>query len=175
MKLLNVVYRLLIESTIQNPIVNFNDGRYNIKFILSRHAEERMTRKENDSEITLEELQDTINDAISKIENKAFVTTKRAILGPVVNGDIVIRDKKSGMTFKKPGQEFFIIKSETGLQIKCKVLNFNRNKGELEIIIKTLMKSKTEKLNFFNHHRNTLHLNIIESEIDSDYDFVIYV
>lgn len=175
MKLLNMVYRLLIESTIQNPIVNFNNAGYNIKFILSRHAEERMTRKENDSEITLEELQTTIMDAIPKIENKAFLSTKRAILGPVVNGDLIIRDKKSGVTFKKSGQEFFIVKNETGLQIKCKVLNFNKNKGELEIIIKTLMKSKTEQLNFYNHHRNALHLNIIESDDKLNDYLVIYV
>jgi hypothetical protein len=174
MKLLNVIYRLLIESIIQNPIINYNDGKNTIRFILSNHAEERMTRKENDSDITLEELQSVIMDALNKIEYKAFQATKRSILGPVVNGELIIKDFKGGSIVKRPGQEFFIIKNETGLQIKCKVLNFNRNQGELDIIIKTLMKSHTEKLNKYDHYRNTLHLNIIENYNHDDY-LIFYV
>jgi hypothetical protein len=175
MKLLNVMRELLVEFFGQFPIVDVNNGQYRIKFIMSVHAQERMTRKENDSDITVNEIEDVIKEALPKIENKAFLATKRMILGPVINNEISIRDRKSGMVVKKPSQEFFIIKKDTGLQIKCKVLNFNRNKGELEIIIKTVMKSHTNKLNVNNHHRNTLHLNIVETEFNLDEVMVIYL
>lgn len=175
MKILNVFKRVLLEGAIQNPIVNVTINNGKISFELSPHAEERMTRIENDSEITLEELKSAINEAIPKISMKAFVAEKRAIQGPVTNGKLYLKDFKSGKVIRREAQEFFIYKSETGLQIKCKVLNFNRNKGFLEIMIKTLMKSHKNKLKIYDHHRNTQHLNIFESlEDESDY-FVILI
>lgn len=175
MRLLNMVRELLVEFITQFPIVDVNTGEYRIKFIMSIHAQERMTRRENDSDITVDEIRDVIKEALPKIENKAFLATKRMILGPVINNEILVRDRKSGAVVKKPSQEFFIIKKDTGLQINCKVLNFNRNKGELEIIIKTVIKSHTNKLNVNNHHRNTLHLNIVETEFNLDKVMVIYL
>lgn len=175
MRLINVVRELLVEYFTPYPIVDVNMGKNRIKFIMTVHAQERMTRKENDSDITIDEIKNVITEALPKIEYKAFFASKRGILGPVINGEILNRDRKSGMVVKKPGQEFFIIKKDTGLQINCKVLNFNKNKGELEIIIKTLMKSHTENLNLHNHHRNTLHLNIIETDSKIEDVMVIYV
>ena len=49
------------------------------------------------------------------------------------------------------------------------------NNGEIEIIIKTLMKSHTNKLNINNSRRNTLHLNIVENLDDFDNYFTITV
>ena len=51
----------------------------------------------------------------------------------------------------------------------------NKNKGEIEIIIKTLMKSHTNQLNINNARRNTLHLNIVENLDDFDNYFTITV
>lgn len=175
MKILNIFKRVLLEGKIQNPIIDTSVNGNKISFELSPHAEERMTRVENDSEITLDELKRAINEAIPKISVKAFVAGKKAIQGPVTNGKLYLKDFKSGKVTRKEAQEFFIYKSESGLQIKCKVLNFNRNQGFLEIIIKTLMKSHTQKLKVYDHHRNTLHLNIIESVDDEGDYFVIII
>ena len=120
MKLLGILKNILFEEKISNPIVDVNLNDYKIRFILSTHAQERMTRKEN-------------------------------------------------------AQEFFIVKTDSGLQINCKVLNFNKNRGEIEIIIKTLMKSHTNQLNINNSRRNTLHLNIIENLDEFDNYFTITV
>jgi ribosomal protein S1 len=103
------------------------------------------------------------------------VVQKRAIQGPVINGTLLKKDFSSGQVKKENAQEFFIVKTDSGLQISCKVLNFNKNKGEIEIIIKTLMKSHTNKLNVNNANRNTLHLNIIENLNDFDNYFTITV
>ena len=175
MKLLGILKNILFEGEIGNPIIDVNVNDYEIRFILSNHAQERMTRKENDSDITIEEIKSAIEEAVPKITNKAFVVQKRAIQGPVINGTLLKKDFSSGQIKKENAQEFFIIKTESGLQISCKVLNFNKNKGEIEIIIKTLMKSHTNKLNVNNAHRNTLHLNIIENFDEFDNYFTITV
>ena len=175
MKLIGILKNILVEGEINNPIINVNLNDYKIKFILSNHAEERMTRKENDSDITIDEIKSAIEDAIPKITNKAFVVQKRAIQGPVIDGTLLKKDFSSGQTRKENAQEFFIVKTDSGLQINCKVLNFNKNRGEIEIIIKTLMKSHTNQLNINNARRNTLHLNIIENLDDFDNYFTITV
>ena len=175
MKLLGILKNILIGEEIDNPIINVNLNDYNIKFILSNHAQERMTRKENYSDITIDEITSALEEAIPKITNKAFVVQKRAIQGPVVNGTLFKKDFSSGQIKKENAQEFFIIKKDSGLQISCKVLNFNKNKGEIEIIIKTLMKSHTDKLNVNNANRNTLHLNIIENLDEFENYFIITI
>ena len=174
MKLLGIL-NILVEEQIDNPIVDVTLNDYKIRFILSTHAQERMTRKENDSDITIDEIKSAIKDAIPKITNKAFVVQKRAIQGPVINGTLLKKDFSSGQIRKENSQEFFIVKTDSGLQISCKVLNFNKNRGEIEIIIKTLMKSHTNKLNIDNPRRNTLHLNIIENMDEFDNYFTITV
>lgn len=174
MKLLGIL-NILVEEQIDNPIINVTLNDYKIKFILSNHAKERMTREENDSDITIGEIKSAIEDAIPKITNKAFVVQKRAIQGPVIDGTLLKKDFSSGQTRKENSQEFFIVKKDSGLQISCKVLNFNKNRGEIEIIIKTLMKSHTNDLNIDNPRRNTLHLNIIENFEESDNYFTITV
>ena len=174
MKLLGIL-NILVEEQIDNPIVDVTLNDYKIRFILSTHAQERMTRKENDSDITIDEIKSAIKDAIPKITNKAFVVQKRAIQGPVIDGTLLKKDFSSGQTRKENSQEFFIVKTDSGLQISCKVLNFNKNRGEIEIIIKTLMKSHTNKLNIDNPRRNTLHLNIIENIDEFDNYFTITV
>ncbi len=174
MKLLGIL-NILVEEQIDNPIVDVTLNDYKIRFILSTHAQERMTRKENDSDITIDEIKSAIKDAIPKITNKAFVVQKRAIQGPVIDGTLLKKDFSSGQTRKENSQEFFIVKTDSGLQISCKVLNFNKNRGEIEIIIKTLMKSHTNKLNIDNPRRNTLHLNIIENMDEFDNYFTITV
>ncbi len=93
----------------------------------------------------------------------------------MIDGTLLKKDFSSGQTRKENAQEFFIVKTDSGLQINCKVLNFNKNKGEIEIIIKTLMKSHTNQLNINNARRNTLHLNIIENLDDFDNYFTITV
>lgn len=175
MKLLGILKNILFEGEINNPFINVNMGDYKIKFILSNHAEERMTRKENYSDITIDEIESAIEEAIPKITNKAFVVQKRAIQGPVINGTLLKKDFGTGQIKKENAQEFFIVKNDSGLQISCKVLNFNKNKGEIEIIIKTLMKSHTNKLNVSNAHRNTLHLNIIENFDEFENYFIITI
>jgi len=137
MKLLGIL-NILVEEQIDNPIVDVTLNDYKIRFILSTHAQERMTRKENDSDITIDEIKSAIKDAIPKITNKAFIVQKRAIQGPVIDGTLLKKDFSSGQTRKENSQEFFIVKTDSGLQISCKVLNFNKNRGEIEIIIKTL-------------------------------------
>ena len=174
MKLLGIL-NILVEEQIDNPIVDVTLNDYKIRFILSTHAQERMTRKENDSDITIDEIKSAIKDAIPKITNKAFIVQKRAIQGPVIYGTLLKKDFSSGQTRKENSQEFFIVKTDSGLQISCKVLNFNKNRGEIEIIIKTLMKSHTNKLNIDNPRRNTLHLNIIENMDEFDNYFTITV
>lgn len=174
MKLLGIL-NILVEEQIDNPIVDVTLNDYKIRFILSTHAQERMTRKENDSDITIDEIKSAIKDAIPKITNKAFIVQKRAIQGPVIDGTLLKKDFSSGQTRKENSQEFFIVKTDSGLQISCKVLNFNKNRGEIEIIIKTLMKSHTNKLNIDNPRRNTLHLNIIENLDEFDNYFTITV
>jgi ribosomal protein S1 len=174
MKLLGIL-NILVEEQIDNPIVDVTLNDYKIRFILSTHAQERMTRKENDSDITIDEIKSAIKDAIPKITNKAFIVQKRAIQGPVIDGTLLKKDFSSGQTRKENSQEFFIVKTDSGLQISCKVLNFNKNRGEIEIIIKTLMKSHTNKLNIDNPRRNTLHLNIIENMDEFDNYFTITV
>jgi len=174
MKLLGIL-NILVEEQIDNPIVDVTLNDYKIRFILSTHAQERMTRKENDSDITIDEIKSAIKDAIPKITNKAFIVQKRAIQGPVIDGTLLKKDFSSGQTRKENSQEFFIVKTDSGLQISCKVLNFNKNRGEIEIIIKTLMKSHTNKLNIDNPRRNTLHLNIIENIDEFDNYFTITV
>ena len=174
MKLLGIL-NILVEEQIDNPIVDVTLNDYKIRFILSTHAQERMTRKENDSDITIDEIKSAIKDAIPKITNKAFVVQKRAIQGPVIDGTLLKKDFSSGQIRKENSQEFFIVKTDSGLQISCKVLNFNKNRGEIEIIIKTLMKSHTNKLNIDNPRRNTLHLNIIENIDEFDNSFTITV
>ncbi len=174
MKLLGIL-NILVEEQIDNPIVDVTLNDYKIRFILSTHAQERMTRKENDSDITIDEIKSAIKDAIPKITNKAFIEQKRAIQGPVIDGTLLKKDFSSGQTRKENSQEFFIVKTDSGLQISCKVLNFNKNRGEIEIIIKTLMKSNTNKLNIDNPRRNTLHLNIIENMDEFDNYFTITV
>jgi len=174
MKLLGIL-NILVEEQIDNPIVDVTLNDYKIRFILSTHAQERMTRKENDSDITIDEIKSAIKDAIPKITNKAFIVQKRAIQGPVIDGTLLKKDFSSGQTRKENAQELFIVKTNSGLQISCKVLNFNKNKGEIEIIIKTLMKSHTNKLNIDNPRRNTLHLNIIENMDEFDNYFTITV
>jgi hypothetical protein len=175
MKLLGILKNILFEEKINNPIINVNLNDYKIKFILSNHAEERMTRKENDSDITIDEIKSAIEQAIPKITNKAFVVQKRAIQGPVIDGTLLKKDFSTGQIKKETAQEFFIVKTDSGLQINCKVLNFNKNRGEIEIIIKTLMKSHTNQLNINNARRNTLHLNIIENLDEFDNYFTITV
>ena len=165
----------MVEEQIDNPIINVTLNDYKIKFILSTHAQERMTRKENDSDITIDEIKSAIEDAIPKITNKAFVVQKRAIQGPVIDGTLLKKDFGTGQTKRENAQEFFIVKTDSGLQINCKVLNFNKNRGEIEIIIKTLMKSHTNQLNINNSRRNTLHLNIIENLDEFDNYFTITV
>jgi len=174
MKLLGIL-NILVEEQIDNPIVDVTLNDYKIRFILSTHAQERMTRKENDSDITIDEIKSAIKDAIPKITNKAFIVQKRAIQGPVIDGTLLKKDFSSGQIRKENSQEFFIVKTDSGLQISCKVLNFNKNRGEIEIIIKTLMKSHTNKLNIDNPRRNTLHLNIIENIDEFDNYFTITV
>ena len=174
MKLLGIL-NILVEEQIDNPIINVTLNDYKIKFILSNHAKERMTREENDSDITIDEIKSAIEDAIPKITNKAFVVQKRAIQGPVIDGTLLKKDFSSGQTRKENSQEFFIVKKDSGLQIRCKVLNFNKNRGEIEIIIKTLMKSHTNNLNIDDPRRNTLHLNIIENMDEFDNYFTITV
>ena len=174
MKLLGIL-NILVEEQIDNPIVDVTLNDYKIRFILSTHAQERMTRKENDSDITIDEIKSAIKDAIPKITNKAFVVQKRAIQGPVIDGTLLKKDFSSGQIRKENSQEFFIVKTDSGLQISCKVLNFNKNRGKIEIIIKTLMKSHTNKLNIDNPRRNTLHLNIIENIDEFDNYFTITV
>lgn len=174
MKLLGIL-NILVEEQIDNPIINVTLNDYKIKFILSTHAQERMTRKENDSDITIDEIKSAIEDAIPKITNKAFVVQKRAIQGPVIDGTLLKKDFGTGQTKRENAQEFFIVKTDSGLQINCKVLNFNKNRGEIEIIIKTLMKSHTNQLNINNSRRNTLHLNIIENLDEFDNYFTITV
>ncbi len=174
MKLLGIL-NILVEEQIDNPIINVTLNDYKIKFILSNHAEKRMTREENDSDITIDEIKSTIEEVIPKITNKAFVVQKRAIQGPVIDGTLLKKDFSSGQTRKENSQEFFIVKKDSGLQINCKVLNFNKNRGEIEIIIKTLMKSHTNNLNIDNPRRNTLHLNIIENLDEFDNYFTITV
>jgi len=174
MKLLGIL-NILVEEQIDNPIVDVTLNDYKIRFILSTHDKERMTRKENDSDITIDEIKSAIKDAIPKITNKAFIVQKRAIQGPVIDGTLLKKDFSSGQTRKENSQEFFIVKTDSGLQISCKVLNFNKNRGEIEIIIKTLMKSHTNKLNIDNPRRNTLHLNIIENMDEFDNYFTITV
>lgn len=174
MKLLGIL-NILVEEQIDNPIVDVTLNDYKIRFILSTHAQERMTRKENDSDITIDEIKSAIKDAIPKITNKAFIVQKRAIQGPVIDGTLLKKDFSSGQIRKENSQEFFIVKTDSGLQISCKVLNFNKNRGEIEIIIKTLMKSHTNKLNIDNPRRNTLHLNIIENMDEFDNYFTITV
>ncbi len=71
MKLLGIL-NILVEEQIDNPIVDVTLNDYKIRFILSTHAQERMTRKENDSDITIDEIKSAIKDAIPKITNKAF-------------------------------------------------------------------------------------------------------
>lgn len=175
MKLLGILKNILFEEEIGNPIINVNLNDYKIRFILSNHAQERMTRRDNDSDITIDEIKSAIEDAIPKITNKAFVVQKRAIQGPVIDGTLLKKDFSSGQTRRENAQEFFIVKTDSGLQISCKVLNFNKNRGEIEIIIKTLLKSHTNKLNVNNANRNTLHLNIIENLDDFDNYFTITV
>ncbi len=175
MKLLGILKNILFEGEIGNPIINVNLNDYKIRFILSNHAQERMTRRDNDSDITIDEIKSAIEDAIPKITNKAFVVQKRALQGPVIDGTLLKKDFSSGQTRKENAQEFFIMKTNSGLQISCKVLNFNKNRGEIEIIIKTLLKSHTNKLNVNNANRNTLHLNIIENLDDFDNYFTITV
>ena len=174
MKLLGIL-NILVEEQIDNPIVDVTLNDYKIRFILSTHAQERMTREENDSDITVDEIKSAIEDAIPKITNKAFVVQKRAIQGPVIDGTLLKKDFGTGQTRRENAQEFFIVKTDSGLQISCKVLNFNKNRGEIEIIIKTLMKSHTNKLNIDNPRRNTLHLNIIENMDEFDNYFTITV
>ena len=174
MKLLGIL-NILVEEQIDNPIVDVTLNDYKIRFILSTHAQERMTRRDNDSDITIDEIKSAIEDAIPKITNKAFVVQKRAIQGPVIDGTLLKKDFSSGQTRRENAQEFFIVKTDSGLQISCKVLNFNKNRGEIEIIIKTLLKSHTNKLNVNNANRNTLHLNIIENLDDFDNYFTITV
>ena len=175
MKLLGILKNILFEEQINNPIINVTLNDYKIRFILSTHAQERMTRRDNDSDITIDEIKSAIEDAIPKITNKAFVVQKRAIQGPVIDGTLLKKDFSSGQTRRENAQEFFIVKTDSGLQISCKVLNFNKNRGEIEIIIKTLLKSHTNKLNVNNANRNTLHLNIIENLDDFDNYFTITV
>ena len=175
MKLLGILKNILFEGEIGNPIINVTLNDYKIRFILSTHAKERMTRRDNDSDITIDEIKSAIEDAIPKITNKAFVVQKRAIQGPVIDGTLLKKDFSSGQTRRENAQEFFIMKTDSGLQISCKVLNFNKNRGEIEIIIKTLLKSHTNKLNVNNANRNTLHLNIIENLDDFDNYFTITV
>ena len=174
MKLLGIL-NILVEEQIDNPIINVTLNDYKIKFILSNHAEKRMTREENDSDITIDEIKSTIEEVIPKITNKAFIVQKRAIQGPVIDGTLLKKDFSSGQTRKENSQEFFIVKKDSGLQINCKVLNFNKNRGEIEIIIKTLMKSHTNNLNIDNPRRNTLHLNIIENLDEFNNYFTITV
>ena len=174
MKLLGIL-NILVEEQIDNPIVDVTLNDYKIRFILSTHAQERMTRKENDSDITIDEIKSAIKDAIPKITNKAFIVQKRAIQCPVIDGTLLKKDFSSCQIRKENSQEFFIVKTDSGLQISCKVLNFNKNRGEIEIIIKTLMKSHTNKLNIDNPRRNTLHLNIIENMDEFDNYFTITV
>ena len=175
MKLLGILKNILFEGEIGNPIIDVTLNDYKIRFILSTHAQERMTRKENDSDITIDEIKSAIKDAIPKITNKAFVVQKRAIQGPVIDGTLLKKDFGTGQTRRENAQEFFIVKTDSGLQINCKVLNFNKNRGEIEIIIKTLMKSHTNQLNINNSRRNTLHLNIIENLNEFDNYFTITV
>ena len=175
MKLLGILKNILFEGEIGNPIIDVTLNDYKIRFILSTHAKERMTRRDNDSDITIDEIKSAIEDAIPKITNKAFVVQKRAIQGPVIDGTLLKKDFSSGQTRRENAQEFFIVKTDSGLQISCKVLNFNKNRGEIEIIIKTLLKSHTNKLNVNNANRNTLHLNIIENLDDFDNYFTIRV
>ena len=175
MKLLGILKNILFEEQINNPIIDVTLNDYKIRFILSTHAKERMTRRDNDSDITIDEIKSAIEDAIPKITNKAFVVQKRAIQGPVIDGTLLKKDFSSGQTRRENAQEFFIVKTDSGLQISCKVLNFNKNRGEIEIIIKTLLKSHTNKLNVNNANRNTLHLNIIENLDDFDNYFTITV
>jgi ribosomal protein S1 len=175
MKLLGILKNILFEGEIGNPIIDVTLNDYKIRFILSTHAKERMTRRDNDSDITIDEIKSAIEDAIPKITNKAFVVQKRAIQGPVIDGTLLKKDFSSGQTRRENAQEFFIVKTDSGLQISCKVLNFNKNRGEIEIIIKTLLKSHTNKLNVNNANRNTLHLNIIENLDDFDNYFTITV
>ena len=175
MKLLVILKNILFEGEIGNPIIDATLNDYKIRFILSTHAKERMTRRDNDSDITIDEIKSAIEDAIPKITNKAFVVQKRAIQGPVIDGTLLKKDFSSGQTRRENAQEFFIVKTDSGLQISCKVLNFNKNRGEIEIIIKTLLKSHTNKLNVNNANRNTLHLNIIENLDDFDNYFTITV
>lgn len=175
MRLLEVLRDILIMEEIDNPIINVIINDYKIKFILSRHAQERMTRRENDSEITIDEIKSALEESLPKIENKAFVVQKRAIQGPVINGELIKKDFGTGQIRKENAQEFFIEKVDSGLQINCKVLNFNKNKGEIEIIIKTLMKSQTIKLNKNNATRNTLHLNIVENSDELENYFTITI
>ena len=175
MKLLGILKNILFEGEIGNPIIDVTLNDYKIRFILSTHAKERMTRRDNDSDITIDEIKSAIEDAIPKITNKAFVVQKRAIHGPVIDGTLLKTDFSSGQIRKENSQEFFIVKTDSGLQISCKVLNFNKNRGEIEIIIKTLMKSHTNKLNIDNPRRNTLHLNIIENMDEFDNYFTITV
>jgi len=174
-KLIQLFKEVLIEGQIDGTLVNKTYDGYNVKFILSKHADERRNRVDNYSEITYEELISAIEEAIPKIVDKAFKTHKRNIVGPVNNGMIYIRDSKTGQLNKKDAQEFFIYKKESELQIKCKVLNFDKNKGYIEIIIKTLMKSRTDKLNMNDPKRNTLYLNIFENINNFENYFIIEI
>jgi len=115
MKLLGIL-NILVEEQIDNPIVDVTLNDYKIRFILSTHAQERMTRKENDSDITIDEIKSAIKDAIPKITNKAFIVQKRAIQGPVIDGTLLKKDFSSGQTRKENSQEFFIVKTDSQSQ-----------------------------------------------------------
>ena len=72
MKLLGILKNILFEEKISNPIVDVSLNDYKIRFILSTHAQERMTRKENDSDITVDEIKSAIEGGDSKAAKKAF-------------------------------------------------------------------------------------------------------
>ena len=78
MKLLGILKNILFEEKISNPIVDVNLNDYKIRFILSTHAQERMTRKENDSDITVDEIKSAATAAVAAAISvvKGLVATK---------------------------------------------------------------------------------------------------
>jgi hypothetical protein len=126
--------------------------------------------------MTKEEVIEMFYDALPELSKRAFGINRTAMMSPIIDGIMYLKDKKTGKTkrLEQPVKFYIIRRSNSNAQVLLMVNDYDKDGDTIVYRVMTVMKSPNENLDYNNPNKVRVNLNVfLESYQPEGYELFV--
>jgi hypothetical protein len=115
-------------------------------------------------------------DALPELSKRAFGINRTAMMSPIIDGIMYLKDKKTGKTkrLEQPVKFYIIRRSNSNAQVLLMVNDYDKDGDTIVYRVMTVMKSPNENLDYNNPNKVRVNLNVfLESYQPEGYELFV--